>query len=57
LVSEALRLLETHDDVREAKLALLRADIQKGLISGPSSVSSADDLKREARARRASRAV
>ena len=35
VLREALRLLEEREQQREAKLAALRAEIQKGIDSGP----------------------
>ncbi len=35
VVRDALRLLEAYDEEYQAKLAALRAEIQKGLDSGP----------------------
>lgn len=57
VVREALRLMDEHDRLRAAKLAQLRVDIRKGLDSGPSAPWSAEDTKREARARRARKAA
>ena len=52
VVREALRLLQEQDQVREAKLGELRAEIRKGLASGPSEEWSATAVKRRARASR-----
>ena len=52
VVREALRLLQEQDQIREAKLGELRAEIRKGLASGPSEDWSAAAVKTRARARR-----
>ena len=56
VIREALRLLEEQDRLREVKLGRLREDIRKGLDSGPSEAWDAAQTKREARARRTSKA-
>ena len=53
VVREALRLMDEQDRLRAAKLEQLRADIRQGLGSGPSQAWSAEEAKREGRARRA----
>ena len=52
VVREALRLLVEQDQIREAKLGELRAEIRKGRASGPSEDWSAAAVKAKARARR-----
>ena len=53
VVREALRLLDEQDRLRAVKLEQLRKDIRQGLASGPSQTWSAEEAKREGRARRA----
>lgn len=53
VVREALRLMDEQDRLRAAKLEQLRSDIHQGLNSGPGKAWSAEDAKREGRARRA----
>ena len=53
VVREALRLMEEQDRLRAAKLEQLRQDIRKGLDSGAGATWDAEDIKRQARARRA----
>jgi antitoxin ParD1/3/4 len=53
LVREALRFVDEQDRLRAAKLAQLRDDIRQGLNSGPGKAWSAEEAKREGRARRA----
>jgi antitoxin ParD1/3/4 len=48
--------LNEQDRLRAVELEQLRDDIRQGLNSGPSKASSADDAKREGRARRARKA-
>ncbi len=59
VVREALRLMETHDQMQSLRLEQLRQDIRDGLDSGPSQPWSAAAAKREGRkrvsARRATR--
>jgi antitoxin ParD1/3/4 len=57
VVREALRLLQEQDQFREAKLGELRAEIRKGLASGPGDDWSADAVKTMARARRPAKAA
>jgi antitoxin ParD1/3/4 len=56
VVREALRLMEQQDQVRAVRLEQLRADIRKGLDSGPGGPWDAEALKRQARARRSAKA-
>ena len=56
VVREALRLMEEQDRLRAAKLDQLRADVRKGLDSGPSATWDAAAVKTEAQARRARKA-
>jgi antitoxin ParD1/3/4 len=51
VVREALRLMEVEDQLRAAKLAQLRNDIQEGLHSGPARRWSVSEMKREGRKR------
>lgn len=53
VVREALRLMDEQDRLRAAKLEQLRDDIRQGVDSGPSQTWSAEEAKREGRARRA----
>ncbi len=57
VVREALRLMDEQDRLRAAKLEQLRIEIRQGLNSGPSKAWSAEDAKREGRARRARKAA
>lgn len=57
VVREALRLMDEQDRLRAAKLVQLRDDIRQGLNSGPSKAWSAEEAKREGRARRARKAA
>ncbi|MBS1132942.1 MAG: transcriptional regulator [Burkholderiaceae bacterium] len=57
VVREALRLMDEQDRLREAKLHQLRDDVRQGMASGPSQPWSADEVKREGRARRARKAA
>ena len=54
VVREALRLLDQQDQVRSVRLEQLRADIRKGIDSGPSEPWDARKVKDLARTRRAS---
>jgi antitoxin ParD1/3/4 len=51
VVREALRLMEAEDELRAAKLAQLRHDIQEGLHSGPARPWSVSEMKRDGRKR------
>jgi antitoxin ParD1/3/4 len=51
VVREALRLMEAEDQLRAAKLAQLRHEIQEGLDSGPARPWNVSELKREGRKR------
>jgi antitoxin ParD1/3/4 len=55
VVREALRLMEDQDQLRAARLAQLRNDIQEGLDSGVSEPWDIEATKRLGRARRSSR--
>ncbi len=57
VVREALRLMDEQDRLRAAKLDQLRDDIRQGLKSGPSKAWSAEEAKREGRARRTRKAA
>jgi antitoxin ParD1/3/4 len=57
VVREALRLMDEQDRLRAAKLEQLRDDIRKGVESGPSKAWSAEEIKREGRARRSRKAA
>lgn len=57
VVREALRLMEAQDQLQAAKLEQLRGDVRQGLASGPSEAWDADAVKRQARARRASKST
>ena len=49
VVREALRLMETQDELRSLRLEQLRRDIREGLESGPARPFSASEMKREGR--------
>ena len=49
VVREALRLMEREDELRAAKLAQLRADIQAGIESGPATPLDMKEVKAEGR--------
>lgn len=55
VVREALRLMDEQDQMRAVRLEQLRGDIKAGLASGPGEVWNAQDAKRQARTRRASK--
>jgi antitoxin ParD1/3/4 len=55
VVREALRLMEREDQVRAAKLAQLRQDIQEGLQSGSAGELDVQAIKRRGRERLAAR--
>jgi antitoxin ParD1/3/4 len=55
VVREALRLMETEDQLRSMRLEQLRQDIREGLDSGPAKPWSVAELKREGRKRLAAR--
>ena len=57
VVREALRLMDEQDRLRAAKLEQLRVDIRQGLDSGTSRPRSAEEAKREGRARRVCKSV
>lgn len=57
VVREALRLMDQEDRLRAVKLEQLRGDIRQGLDSGPSKTWSAEEAKRQARAKRARKAA
>ena len=52
VVREALRLMDEHDRLKQAKLDELRREVRKGLDSGASEQWSAAAVKAKARARR-----
>jgi len=49
VVREALRLMESQDELRSLKLEQLRCDIRDGLDSGSARPWSAAEMKREGR--------
>ena len=51
VVREALRLMEQHDELRAAKLAQLRRDVQAGLESGVDGELDAEAIKQKGRRR------
>lgn len=51
VVREALRLMQTQDELRSLKLEQLRRDIRDGLESGPAQIWSAAAMKRQGRKR------
>jgi antitoxin ParD1/3/4 len=55
VVREALRLMEAEDQLRAAKLAQLRHDIQEGIHSGPTGPWNVAEMRREGRKRLATR--
>ena len=55
VVREALRIMETHDELQSLKLEQLRRDIRDGLNSGPARSWSPAEMKREGRKRLTSR--
>ena len=55
VVREALRLMDEKDQLRLAKLAQLRQDIQEGLDSGPTAAWDVAEIKREGRAKKAAK--
>ena len=57
VVREALRMMEAQDQLRAAKLEQLRQDIREGLESGDPTPWDAEEIKREGRQRRATRAT
>jgi antitoxin ParD1/3/4 len=55
VVRDALRLLEEREQLREAKLVALRADIAAGLDSGPAEPLDMAEIKAAARQRATNR--
>jgi antitoxin ParD1/3/4 len=55
VVREALRLMDEKDRLRAVKLDQLRQDIREGLDSGPATTWNPEDIKREGRAKRATK--
>lgn len=53
VVREGLRLIEERDALRNMRLEALRAEIRKGLESGPATPLDIDDIKKRGRERRA----
>ncbi|BAR99664.1 hypothetical protein BV133_2071 [Blastochloris viridis] len=53
VVRDALRLLEEREQLRQAKLGALRADIAAGLDSGPAAPLDMAEIKAAARRQRA----
>ena len=51
VVREALRLMEREDQMRAAKLAQLKQDIQDGLDGGSAGLLDIEDIKRRGHAR------
>ena len=51
VVREALRLMDTHDQIQTMKLEHLRQDIREGYESGATRAWNADGVKREGRKR------
>lgn len=52
VMRDSLRLLEEREQIRDAKLAVLKADIQEGLDSGPAEPLDIDAVKATARQQR-----
>lgn len=57
VVREALRLMDEKDQLRRAKLGLLRQEIQEGLDSGPAVAWDPEETKLAGRAGRAAKAA
>lgn len=57
VIAEALELLDDQAQLEEAKLGRLRAEIQKGLSSGPAEPLDMDSIVAEAEVRRKQRAT
>jgi len=57
VVREALRLMEEHDRLRQARLDELRREVRKGLDSGPATAWDAKAVKKSARSRLSSKAA
>ncbi len=55
VVRDGLRLLEDQEDLRRAKTEWLRAELQKGVASGPSAPLDMAQVKAEGRRLRAKR--
>jgi antitoxin ParD1/3/4 len=55
VVREALRLMEEQDQYRAVRVEQLRAEVKKGLASGPSQSWDVKTTKQDARARRSSK--
>lgn len=55
VMRDGLRLVEEREQVREAKLAALKRDIEEGLASGPAGPLDMDEIKKEGRRRLADR--
>ena len=55
VVREALRLMETHNELHALQLERLRGDIREGLESGPPRPWSVAEMKRQGRKLAASR--
>ena len=51
VVREALRLMESQDDLRALKLEQLRSDLREGLESGPVRPWNVAEMKQEGRKR------
>ena len=55
VVREALRLMDEQDRLRQAKLDQLKAEIGRGVASGPAEAWDSAAVKRQARTRRAAK--
>ena len=55
VVREALRLMQEQDELRAVRLEELRREIRRGLESGPGEAWDLDELKAQARAKRAAK--
>jgi antitoxin ParD1/3/4 len=55
VMRDSLRLLEEQEELREIQLNWLRAEIQKGLDSGPSEPWDIEEIIAEAKRRKAVR--
>jgi len=57
VMRDGLRMIEEREQRREAKLAALRTEIQKGIDSGPAEEADIDDMIKAVKARGCQRLV
>ena len=57
VMRDGLRMIEEREQRREAKLAALRTEIQKGIDSGPAEEADIDDMIKAVKARGRQRLV